>query len=315
MSRRRLIRCLLLLLLIVELTLVVLLRSFGWDSTTASVRWIASFFAATLPLLMALLVLCRNGRQVSLRSLMIAMGLIAIFLFVAVMPITLAVKARRGSSALVEVGVELHTTSTLDEYYEELQLDASVRQSFMVPNVNLAAWMLPIAGNTLKAPGDRMIREAWLNSDDEIFEMCNRIEYFPNIEAVSIYGSRVTSRGLARFAANSNRFSNLEFLSVLNVTMPDGFLVSMQPLRALWLWAEGPSGSRFHLSSDQLIEIAELPELEVLMIHGYSVTDHDMEHLRECERLRHILLSRTKVTEVGVEALSTSIPNCRVVLK
>ncbi len=82
-------------LLLLEIAIVVSLRSTGWDSTTAAIRWGASLFAAAIPLLLAAIILFRNGHHFQLRSLMIAVFFVAIFLFVTVMPILNASRAAR----------------------------------------------------------------------------------------------------------------------------------------------------------------------------------------------------------------------------
>jgi hypothetical protein len=300
-------------LLVLEIALVVSLRSAGWDSTTASIRWGASFFAATIPLLLAAIILFRNGHRFQLRSLMIAVFFVALFLFVTVMPILDASRARRGSRSLALAGAELQTESMLYDYYNYIGVETDIKPSASLQaNAELPSWMLPLAGKLLGPPTDAAIREIWLDRDTEISELCRLCRRFPNLERFSLYGPGVTPAGMEQLAANTDNFPKLESIHLRNVALPIGWLPSLNRIRTLFLWAEGPTAAQFQLSPKQLAEVASMPHLEVLMIQGYGLKDADMDYLSEGKNLTCVTLWHTGVTATGEERLVSSIPGCKV---
>jgi hypothetical protein len=53
-----------------------------------------------------------------------------------------------------------------------------------------------------------------------------------------------------------------------------------------------------------------MPQLKMLWIFQYPVSDADVAVLSESKTLRYIMFKRTAVTAAGVEKLSETMPDC-----
>ena len=68
----------------------------------------------------------------------------------------------------------------------------------------------------------------------------------------------------------------------------------------------------YDISSDDIIEISKLKMLRILAIGGPNVTDETITPIHRLQNLEHLYLSRTNITDDGVRALETALPNLNV---
>jgi hypothetical protein len=300
---------LLLTLLVAEAALVVSLRTVGWNSTGRAIRWTSCLLAAFLPLALVAIAICGQRFRFSLRMLLIAMGLVAVFLWATVLPLRNAVDARRASQSLLAAGATLRTASSFDEVYAHLKYDP--RPSRPAPAIDrpLAVWLRPLAGDILKVPTADAIKEIWLESDAQIAALRQDSSSFSNLERLGV-STAVTPAGMSALRSALPAGAHMTDI-LLNVDVPQGWLSSLNGVRTLSLWAEGPRAG-LPLSREQFQAIAALPELRVLWIFGYAVTDADIQILSGCKTLKHVVFRKTAVTAAGEEQLSRALPDCVV---
>src|SRR5262249_14569475 len=153
-------------LLLGEVGWVAALRAFGWNTTNSRIEWLACLFWAGLPLVVAAIVLARHQLRFNVRTMLVAMALIATFLYLTVRPLQTAVSSRRASRAVLSAGATLHTISSWDNVYASLQYDPRTPAAKVLPAPELAPWLRPLARNLLSVPTDDSIREIWLGSDE-----------------------------------------------------------------------------------------------------------------------------------------------------
>jgi hypothetical protein len=55
-----------------------------------------------------------------------------------------------------------------------------------------------------------------------------------------------------------------------------------------------------------------MPRLRILYLVGIPVTDQGLQHLRTLDNLELILIRRTQVTDEGIAALQSALPDCRI---
>ena len=159
-------------LLVVEVALVVALRTQGWVATTSQLWWAGSLLAAVIPVVVAALLLFRRGLRFDLRSLLIAVALIAVFLLLSVLPLLEANRARRGSRRMLAVGAQLRTDSWLDRYYSLLNLELRDDAApDVLPQRELPPWLMRLAPQAVDIPPDKSIRMIFLATDAQISEL------------------------------------------------------------------------------------------------------------------------------------------------
>jgi hypothetical protein len=297
----------LLLLLGAEVALALSLRELGWFETGHVIRWAACGLAALLPLVVAAILMLRNRLRFSLRSLLMATALVSVFLFISVLPLIEAFDARKGSQRLQIEGVQLSTES-MDDYYRQLGYDP--RPAPPKPPVNrpLAAWLRPLAGDVLALPTDDAIKSVWLETDGQVLRLCAMPSTFCNLEQIGV-GPNVSPAGLQVLGGALTKFPQLTALNLGNVSIAKNWLKSLRNAKTLLLVVEGPLEGRL-LEPQHLKDLADLPNLEVLMIAGYLVRSADLQALSSSKSLRFILLKRTATAPWGKKELAEAMPNC-----
>jgi hypothetical protein len=296
----------LLLLLVSEVALVVSFRVLGWYSTNGKILWASCLLCAILPLIAAVVVLGRHRLRFNLRTMLIAMALVATFLCLSVRPLQTAVNSRQGSQSLLITGATLHTKSSWDSVYSQLRYDP--RPAAIEPiNQQLPFWLRPLAGSLLKTPTDDTVREIWLGSDDQVAELCRNAATFSNLERVSV-DSSVTPAATEALLKALPTFAHLTDFQT-DVAIPRNSLRSLSNVRTLTLWGEKPLAGA-SLSEAQLRDVAALPNLRVLYIFMYKITDADVQVLAESKTLKRIILKKTGVTQSGQDKLSAAMPDC-----
>ena len=69
------------------------------------------------------------------------------------------------------------------------------------------------------------------------------------------------------------------------------------------------SASAVKPGDGELAILATLPQLEVLILNGATVTDAGLVHLEKLPLLRWVQLDRTQVTDAGMARLQRALPN------
>jgi hypothetical protein len=298
---------LLLVLLVGEVAWFALLRTFGWNSTNAKFVWALCLIGALLPLIVAAVALGRQRMRFTSRAMLVATALVAAFLFFTIRPLQTAWTSRRASQALMAARATLSTESSWDGVYRQLAYDprtASTAQS----SQQLAPWLRPLAGDLVKIPPADSVREIWLGSDAQIEALCNEAASFPNLERLGIGGG--TPAAMEKLRQVIPKFARLSEL-LLDVDLPYGWFRSLPRIHTLSLWAEGrPAGTK--IPTEQLRDIAALPDLRVLDIFLYAETDADVKVLSTSKSLRRLILKKTAVTAAGPKQLSAAMPECVV---
>ena len=296
----------LLTLLIGEAALVASLHAFGWFATGGGLRWIGCLLAAVLPLVIAAVVLFRHRFRFGLRMLLVAMALVATFLFITVRPLQIAISARRANRLMLAAGATLHTTSSFDEVYRQLKYDPRPPRSLTPIKQSLPFWLRPLAGNIVAVPTDDSVREIWLDSDEQVAALCGEASTFRNLERISIDPGVTPAAGetLRRTLPELAHLSDIQF----DVDVPADWLQSLSGIRTLVMWKERRI-ARSRLSNEQLRVIAASPELRVLLIFGYANTDADIQILSGSKTLKHVILKKTAVTLSGERQLSACCPD------
>jgi hypothetical protein len=296
----------LLLLLVGEVGLVVSFRSLGWYSTNGKILWVSCLLCAILPLIAAVVVLGRHRLRFNLQTMLIAMALVATFLYLSVRPLQTALSSRQGSRSLLATGATLRAKSSWDSVYAQLKYDPRPAATMAVDR-ELAFWLRPLAGNLLKIPTDNDVREIWLDSDEQVAELCRNAANFSNLERISV-DTGVTPAATEALLQALPTFAHLTDFQ-FDVPVRRDSLRSLPNVLTLSLWAEKPlTGAS--LSDAQLRDVASLPDLRVLYIFLYKITDADVQVLADSKTLKRIILKKTGVTQSGQDKLSAAMPDC-----
>jgi hypothetical protein len=294
-------------LLMGEVVLTAAMRRLGWLGTGHTLRWLACAAIALAPLVVAALVLLRNRFRFSVRGLLAATTMAALFVWLSVTPLLEAYEARRGAQQLIAAGAELRKASWLDQFYRDIGHDP--RRPRAEPSAPaLPPWLRPLAGDVIQLPPDDSVREIWLDSDMEVLILCKTAARFRGVENIDVT-SPVTGQALDRLLAALDECPSLSALMLNGVPLPKDLPPSMHRIRTLFLWVEGPLEGR-PLAVERLREAAELPALEVLMISGYLVQGDDLQALAGSASLRRIILRRTGTAASAQRALAESMPTC-----
>jgi len=143
---------------------------------------------------------------------------------------------------------------------------------------------------------------------------------FPELQFLGLDGTRVSDDGLKTVA----RYPRLQVLWLDDTAVTDAGLVHLKPLkilRTLSLPGTHAAGTGLaelrhlplttislkgaKLNADSLKHVAQLEQLETLILDQTNVTDDQLADLIGMERLRNLGLCSTGVTDVGLEHLKS----------
>jgi hypothetical protein len=152
--------------------------------------------------------------------------------------------------------------------------------------------------------------EVWLESDAQVVAFGRVAHRLPNLEHVGVSG--LSADGMEVLRKHMPQLPRLVDVTVNNaVDIPDGWLASLANVRSLGIWAEGKRmGSP--LAVEHLRDVAELPQLKVLLIFGYAVDDDQIQALSRSKSLSHLVLRYSKVTPQGRRRLTEALPDLEI---
>jgi hypothetical protein len=91
--------------------------------------------------------------------MLVAMSLIAVFLYATVLPLRNAIDARRGSRSLRNTSAQLRAESYYDSTYKQIGYDPRPQSRVTIaPSRPVPAWLRPLGGEILKLSADAEIK-------------------------------------------------------------------------------------------------------------------------------------------------------------
>lgn len=282
--------------LVLEIALVVSLRRFGWAVTGSVLQFTICLIVAGLPLIVATAIFLRRGLRFSVRSVLLAVTLLAVFFSLSWLPLVRHRAARQTSMRLLAANATLNEGLDWNDFYPRIRLQPPpqmvVRQDDEVP-----LWLTAFTGATERIPLDHAVSSVWLDSDDQCRILAGNWERLGGLQSVSI-GGGVTAEGLRLLKDVLPRFQHLEMVHVNSVVAPEGWYRSLTNVRMLWVWGENAlRGTKFN--AGDLRDIADLPDLEVFMVLGYAFGDGDARQLATSRGIKRVILRGTDVTQAG----------------
>lgn len=290
--------------LLVEVAMLVSLRTLGWFGTGSLVHSIVCLFVSLVPLLVATALLVRNRLRFGLRNLLVAVALVAVFMFVSVKPLQDYHSARSASKQLVLANATLDSGLDWDRFYTDIGLEPL--PSVNAPQaVNVPPWLRPFTDSLSTIPPDASVESIHLNNDQQVEILVENSSRFWSLRSISI-GFGVSGEGLKKLQAAIPEFNHLNSMVVNDVTVPKNWYRTLTGIKALFVWGEGASRG-IPFPQDDLADIKSLPQLEVLMILGYAFNDSDAKTLSSSLAIKRIILRGTAVTEKGESDLANTV--------
>jgi hypothetical protein len=288
-------------LLILEVALTVLMRTLGWFGTGNALQLVACVLVTIAPLLIAVGMLAASRFRFGVRSLMFVVVLVGAFLTLSLVPLLEYRSTRKASSQLIVAKATVNAGLDWDDFYKRIDLPpppiAATSKVTSIPPC-----LTPFTKNLSNIPSDDAVRSLWLNSDAQIEILADNWERFSSLQSVSI------SRGVAKDALELLGdtlpwLKQLHSVQTNDVRVPKHWYRSLTNVRALWVWGEGSSlGKPF--PNEELVDIASLPNLEVLMVFGYAFDDSDARTLSTSRSIKRIVFRHTAVTQIGEAELA-----------
>lgn len=298
----------LLVVLTSETALGVLLYGLGWYKTGGLLRWLACLLLALLPAVAAVVLLSRKRFRFSLRALLAATALVALFMLASVRPVLEARQSRRVSRQLAAAGAWLNDPRRNDDdYFQRIGYDP---QCSPLPDPNdeeTPAWLRPLLSGVLAIPRDDQVLTLAIKSSAEAELLSANASRLPRLEVLSI-GGPINSQAMERLGAALPQFQSLKIVWIADVVIPDHWLMELRTAKALFLLDDR---SKQRLSAVQLREIAGLPNLGVLHVHQLRISDADLQELSG-SKARSIFLKRTGVSANAFRKLAEALPACDV---
>lgn len=296
--------------LLLELGFAWSFRALGWFETGGLVRWGACALLALAPLVVAAGMLARRRFRFGMRTLLIAMSLLAIFMWASVLPLYQAIEARRGSLALKACRTEISLASGNSEYFKLVGYDPRRTAPVYHPEPTLPAWLRPLAAETLQVAPDNSVCEIWCDNDAQVAAFAEHATRFTRVTCIGLRKG-VGPQGRQMLLSVMNELPHVDQLYV-DRPISEGWLRTGAFNRLRSLKINGLPRSHDALSKQILTEIAELPELRYLSLWRVETSDDDLQQLAQSTSLRLIELRVSGATSPGFEQLGRAIPECRI---
>lgn len=318
----------LLAVVVLELLLAFALRYAGWNETLSSAAWLGAAIVAAVPLLIALAAFSWSGRRFGLRTLLVGITLLAVFLSVSLSPVFRYTSARAAHARLLAAGIETGTTKQILDFDS-----AGSEQEFSAQPLEIR-WLRPLVERYRTIGPDSEVQYVEVSSDDELQVLISQLHRLPNLYHVALVGdvkSPLSDESLRTLASakkslsaltvdgsvSSSKgldalrlFDQLEYVALWHISSPSPDFLP-DSLRTLFVRAEG-STRRNVLAREHLTEIGELPNLKTVFLSGLYLTDDDVLPLRRLVGLRHLFLHNTLAGPKAERILQEALPDCNV---
>lgn len=299
-------------LLLLETTLAILLQTLGWFETGGLLRQAACAMLALLPLAAAIVLMARRGFRFSVQVMLIATGLLTLFMWISVMPLYEALASRRGVQALAAERIAVRDYCSNEQYFAKFSYDPRPPAPLKPATNSVPIWLRPLAEDALRLPVDAAVREVKLHDDGQVAAFVAHVGRFRSLTYVGVHSRGISPFGMAALCGALARAPQLVQLHV-TCPVPAGLLKSVPGVRCIWI----DSGTRAvnQLGSQEINDLAALlPKLSHLDLRHVRISDADLQLLAQSGSLRHIVLRAEGVTPEGIERLRSSMPECQVTL-
>jgi hypothetical protein len=298
----------LLVVLTSETALGVLLYGLGWYETGGLLRWLACLLLALLPALAAVVMLSRKRFRFSLKTLLVATALVALFMLASVRPLIEARQSRKASRQLAAAGAWLNDPRRNDDdYFQRIGYDPQCSPLPDPIDEKTPVWLRPLLSDVLAVPRDDQVLTLEIKNSVEAEILSANASRLPRLEVLSI-GGPINSEAMERLRTALPRFQSLRIVWIGDLVIPDDWLIELKTTKALFLLDDG---SKQRLSAAQLHEIAGLPNLGVLHVHQLRIRDAELQELSG-SKARFIFLKRTGVSSNAIRKLAEALPACDV---
>lgn len=280
---------LLVLTLVFELVLFECLNSLGWFGTgNAFLIAVAVLFMAT-PLLVGLFLFSRSRFRFGMRTLLASCALMALFLWMTVMPIVHYNRERVGVRFL---------------FQNRIALDQSRYQDAGIP-----IWLLPIYGSE-RPITDNSLDFVMLASDYEVDAFCQVADRFPNLSSVLTY--KVSEASYRKLNQTLKRLPSLRQLDIGDSEPTNTIFDSLDSLKAM-VFRE-TLGVQRPFKDELFRDIVKQPQLETLDIQEFDLEANDLSILLQATTLKIVRFYRCRLTDEKVEALRLSMPQTEFIV-
>jgi hypothetical protein len=191
------------------------------------------------PLLVAMVLLLRRGLKFSVRSLLAATTLVALFLMLSLLPLVRHRAARQVSMQLLSASATINEGLDWDDFYTQIELDPPPKLTPTNTDA-IPAWLTSFTATTDAIPPDDAVRSIWLNNDRQCRILAENWERLPSLQSVSITRG-VTNEGFRLLQDVIPQFQHLDCVHTNDVSPPLNWYVSLTNVRTLWVWGEGAS--------------------------------------------------------------------------
>lgn len=308
----------LLALLIAEIALLVAIRQLDWFATGPINQWIARLLAAFLPLLVAVALLVKRGLRFSLRTMLVATALIAVFLVITGVPLRNAIALRQVSHRLKSAGASIGTGRASEDFFRSL----GYPESDPLPPSNtgsLPAWLRPLAGDFNELPLDEQVIAIAMRDDRQIAELCRDPAPLVHLKSIAVYRG-VSPTGMESLGKAMPQFAAVKEVSVNHVPVTLQFLRALENVEFLTLSARYPRRFSYRmavsapgqLTTEYVAAIASLPHLKVLHLIDHGIADADFALLAKSASLEHVILNNATVSSAAVKKLRQQLPHCDI---
>lgn len=283
-------RFLLALILATEVVLTLCLSRLGWLGTGNALLVSCAVLFMAAPILVGVFLFVRTRFRFGIRTLFALCFLVALFLWMTVLPIVHYNRERVGVRFLLQNRVDL---------------DLSLDQMVGVP-----VWLSPIYGGELAMP-DKSLTFVMLSGDPQVDAFCQVADRFSNLSGVLVY--KVSETGYRNLNQTLKSLPNFRELDIGDSEPNAIAFESLGSLQALVI--RETTGVQTPFKDQVLRDIVKLAQIESLDLHEFNFDSNELTILSQAAKLKKVRFYRCRVTSDKVDALKRLMPQTEFILE
>ncbi len=298
-------------LLVFEIVVWGSMRWYGWNESLRLGGLSGLLLISAIPLIVATAMLLWSWR-LSIRRLMVAVTLIAIFFAAFAVPYQRFWSERHASYALFNAGAGPITYESHIKRRSFMQsrypLKPPVPTTFSSFALTTITWLQPSLG---KLPVDQAICEVTVDSDQQINVLLAQAKRLPNLRVI-IFGESVTNVGRALFSDSVSYFPNLLAASIgCSKDFQAESIRNLRGLKSIDFWTNSQQSPPLPNRLGKVV--SSLGELDMVHISGLSVSSVAFMEWEDVDtRLLTFWSTKRTLTKSDLCRFSHEAPNIEV---
>jgi len=274
----------------------------GWNDASL----VLSAFACFVPFLIGIGILVFQGRNFSIRTMLVAMAFLALGVTWTIQPLLASQRDRETTYLLEHAQVSMFDSDALSQFYWRNNINSASIDTAETASVRMPNWVALASRAVAQTPPSREIRFVHTHTGEQLKLVCDQVDDLPNLRVLSVSSS--TSSDIEYLLNRIDDFKSLEAITFHESQIPNEGLEKLKRIPFLIFYR--PNTKTIPIDATQLKTLTESTDLKSLT--SQFVTDNEFKCLLNNKTLRQLWLHESVVSPGLLHEFMDSNPDCRI---